>query len=73
MTTPKCTRPWCQANAGKGAVAPNKTALKVKAAFIRFMIASSVSFDNRMLAKAARRRSKQLSQIVTCATRPIRK
>ena len=31
MTTPKCTRPWCQANAGALAITPSKTALKVKA------------------------------------------
>src|SRR3989441_8536156 len=37
------------------------------------MIAPSVSFDSRMLAKTPWCRSNQLSQIVTRATRPIRK
>ena len=55
------------------ATPPSRTVLKIKAALIRLMIAPSVSFDSRMLAKTPGCRSKQLSQIVTCATGPIRK
>jgi hypothetical protein len=46
MKTPKCARPPCQANAGALAVAASRTALKAKAAFIRFMIVPSISSDN---------------------------
>src|SRR6266849_7865770 len=69
MTTPKCTRPWCHASAGALAVAPSRTALKVKAALIRLMIAPSVSSNTRMLAKTPWCRGNELSQIVTPATR----